>query len=617
MGMLDPHTPRPLRGPRRLVVAALLAPLLLVGAGASVAVAHTTADTASSGLVTYALPAGNTPNYIFPLTPAADSSVLNLTYFQPMMYESLYYYQTGSTIKVNPTLSLANPPKFAVKGGRTIVTVTLKNLNWSDGQPITTRDVQFWMNLVKANVADWYSAVPGAFPYNVVGESYPTAHTFSLTFDGVYNDTWLLYNELLQVIPIPQHAWDRTSATGAIGNYDKTPAGARAVYKYLNSQSQALGSYASSPLWKVVDGPWTLSSFDATTGFTVFSRNTNFHGPGPSPRFGTLELVPFTGDTAEFDALRSGAVDYGYLPVQDVSQRAALEHLGYRIAPELGWATTFMPLNYTNTTGAAPLLKQLYIRQAMQHLIDQPAYVRDIYKGYATACYGPVPCAPASQFLNPAERDALYPYDPQAAVRLLSDHGWAVHPNGSTTCAHPGLGAHNCGAGIKAGTPLSFGLLYDSGYLALEQEMEALKSSFSAAGIQIQLSTAPFDTVIGVVDPCAKGNAPTCKWEIGNWQNPDAWTYAPYPSGGQILRCGAFDNAGNYCNPTGDALIAATHKGSGLQPMYQYQSFMAKQLPDLWLPSPDAQLSVIKKTLKGVVQGPLLYLTTQDWSLAS
>ncbi len=614
---LTPEAARPLRAPRwrRRALAAIL-PLVLVAAGAGSAAA-TARPHAATGTVTYALPAGNTPNYIFPLTPAADSSVLNLTYFQPMLYQTLYYYQTGSQIKVNPALSLADPPQFSVRGGHTVVTITLKSLNWSDGQPITSRDVQFWMNLVKANVGDWYAEVPGAFPYNVVGQDYLNAHTFSLTFNGVYNDYWLLYNELLQVTPIPQHAWDRTSAGGAVGNYDQTPAGARAVYKYLNGQSQKLATYATSPLWKVVDGPWHLSSFDASTGFTVFSRNSAYRGPGPSPRIGTLELVPFTGDTAEFDALRSGAVDYGYLPIQDISQRQALERAGYRIAPEIGWATTFMPLNYTNTLGAAPILKQLYVRQAMQHLIDQPAYVRDIFKGFATACYGPVPCAPATQFLNRAELDAAYPYDPAAAVRLLSDHGWAVHPNGTSTCRHPGAGPADCGAGIKAGAQLSFTLLYDSGYLALEQEMEALRSSFLAAGIQLQLSTQTFDSVISVVDPCVKTNAPTCHWEIGNWQNPDAWTYSPYPSGGQILRCGSVNNAGGYCNATASALIAATHKANGIAPMYQYQAFMEKQLPDLWLPSPDAQLSVIKDTLKGVVQGPLLYLNTQYWSLGT
>jgi len=47
--------------------------------------------------------------------------------------------------------------------------------------------------------------------------------TFSLTFTGDYSSAWL-YNELGQLIPIPQQAWDKTSAHGTVGNYDLTGA---------------------------------------------------------------------------------------------------------------------------------------------------------------------------------------------------------------------------------------------------------------------------------------------------------------------------------------------------------------------------------------------------------
>ncbi len=606
---------RTLRGRGRSGLIGVLALAAVVLSACSAATPATTAHVVKGGTVSYALPAGNTPNYIFPLTPTQDASVLNLAYFQPLFYQTLYYYQTGAHIKVDPALSLAEPAKFSVVNGHTVVTITLKNYRWSDGQPITTRDIQFWMNLLDANYANWYAFVPGAFPSNVIKQDYINAHTFSLTFNGVYNNLWLLYNEILQITPIPQQAWDKTSAGQAVGNYDMTPAGARQVFKFLNAQSGQLATYGTNPLWQVVDGPWKISSFSAATGYTTAVASPSFRGPGPIPHLHEIVLQPFTSDTAEFNALRAGTVDYGYVPIQDQSQVGLLRHNGYRIAPETGWATTFMPLNYTNRTGVAPILKQLYVRQALQHLINQPQYIRDIFKGTATACYGPVPCAPASQFLNPLERQPLYAFSPPAAAQLLSSHGWTVRANGTTTCTSPGTGAGHCGTGIAAGAQLSFTLLYDSGYLALQQEMEAFKSTASKVGVQIALRTAPFNTVIGHVDPCNPASGVGCHWEIGNWQNPDAWTYSPYPTGGQILRCGSFANSGNYCSTTGDRLIGATHTASGLTPMFQYQAYMRQQLPDLWLPSPIAQLSAIKTTLHGVVQGPLLYLNTPFWYL--
>ena len=44
----------------------------------------------------------------------------------------------------------------------------------------------------------------------------------------VIASAWL-YNELGQLIPLPQQSWDKESATGPVGNYDLTPAGASAI----------------------------------------------------------------------------------------------------------------------------------------------------------------------------------------------------------------------------------------------------------------------------------------------------------------------------------------------------------------------------------------------------
>jgi hypothetical protein len=80
----------------------------------------------------------------------------------------------------------------------------------------------------------------------------------------------VLYNELSEIVPIPQKAWDKTSASSPVGNYDTTAAGAKAVYKFINSQATQERTYASNPLWGVVDGPWKLSAFSTVTGASTF-----------------------------------------------------------------------------------------------------------------------------------------------------------------------------------------------------------------------------------------------------------------------------------------------------------------------------------------------------------
>ena len=49
-----------------------------------------------------------------------------------------------------------------------------------------------------------------------------------------------------------------------------------------------------------------------------------------------------------------------------------------------------------------------------------------------------------------------FPYSVSAAGNLLKSHGWNVVPGGISTCAKPGTGAGQCGAGMPAGTKLTF-----------------------------------------------------------------------------------------------------------------------------------------------------------------
>ena len=51
--------------------------------------------------------------------------------------------------------------------------------------------------------------------------------------------------------------------------------------------------------------------------------------------------------------------------------------------------------------------------------------------------------------------------------------------------------------------------------------------------------------------------------------------------------------------------------------MTRFENYMAQQLPVLWVPYRPFQLSMIRKTLHGVVQSPILSLTPEDWSFSS
>jgi peptide/nickel transport system substrate-binding protein len=249
----------------------------------------------------------------------------------------------------------------------------------------------------------------------------------------------------------------------------------------------------------------------------------------------------------------------------------------------------------------------------MQSLIDQRSYVAGPWKGYAHTDYGPVPANLSNPYVDSYEAKGPWPYSPSTAVKLLSSHGWKVTPNGATTCTSPGSGASQCGPGIAAGAKLSFALQYASGRVEVGQEMQALKSSFSQAGIQIALSTAPFNTVISRVTPCTPSQA-SCTWQLANWGG--GWTYGvdPYPTGDQLFATGSGSNFGNYSDPQADKLISATIHGPGT--LTAYEDYLASQVPVLWMPQPAYQISEISSNLHGVTpQSPIEGLTPENWYL--
>jgi peptide/nickel transport system substrate-binding protein len=144
--------------------------------------------------------------------------------------------------------------------------------------------------------------------------------------------------------------------------------------------------------------------------------------------------------------------------------------------------------------------------------------------------------------------------------------------------------------------------------------MEALKSNLAEDGVVINLTQAPFDTVIANAAPCKI--TPSCSWEMENWGQ--GWSYGPdyYPTGESIFETGSGINEGSYSDPVNDKNINATHVISGNAVLYKYEDYLTEQLPVVWQPNPDFQISEISNKLKGVSQSSLLNYTPEYWSLS-
>jgi peptide/nickel transport system substrate-binding protein len=613
---------------RRISITAVAAALLFGGALATTsgAASRTAKASSSSGVVTFAEQPGSAPTYIFPLYNGANSGNNNITYLQPLMWLPLYWFghSNSSQASINYPLSMANPPVFS--NDNKTVTITLKNYKWSDGTPVTSRDVLFWMHLMLADKSDEGLYVPGGWMDHVTSMSAPNPKTFVLNMNVSYSPTYVLYNDLAVITPLPQQSWDKESATGAVGNYDDTVAGSQAVYKYLNSASMSLSTWDTNPLWQLVDGPFHLKPNTGfqVTGQVIMLPNAKYSG-SDKPKISEFEELPFTSATAEYNALESGSIDYGYVPTTDVANIGSLKSSGYTIDPWYEWGLTFATFNFSNPKYAS-LENQLYIRQAMQTLIDQPEYIKSLLLGYGTPTYGPVPVFPASNFLAPGAKTNPFPYSVSAAKKLLTSHGWKIPSSGPATCQKAGTGSSDCGAGIAAGTSLTMPFEYSSGFPQLDNEVAALQSSYASVGIQLVLKEAPFDTVLADGYECqgkTEAKCPASSTAVALLSSP-SWTYVPiyYPDGDSLFGCGAVTNAGNYCDPTVENLIkqitTGTTAASTQAAMYKYQLYVAKQVPDLWIPNAAYQISAISSKLGGVTaQDSTGHIYPEDWFLKS
>ncbi len=591
--------------------ATLLAAAVAIGAIGAPTVIARTHTAKAGGIATFAMTAGFKPVWIFPVVNAPNDFYTSVNDFLNQMYPPLYAIGKGGQDVFNPARSLAYPPVYS-NGGRT-VTITLKPYLWSDGHPLTSRDVEFFLNLITANKAVWANYAPGLIPDSIVRSDWISSRKFSLTFTHAYSHLWLLYNQLSEIIPLPQFLWDKTTAAGPVGNFDASTKGAVAVYKFLAAQSADTAAYGSNPLWQVVDGPWVLKDYVPATGESTLVPNYRYSGP-IHPKLSEFRILTFTSATAEYDALRGGEVDYGYLPIEDVSLIPSLKQQGYAVVPWQWLAINYMKVDYTSPP-TKNITDKLYIRQAIAHLINQPLYIRAIFHGYATPDYGPVPQS-AGTLADSFERHDPYSYSISAAKQLLRAHGWSVNPNGTDTCVRAGTSATDCGAGIRTGTPLKLRFLYGNTTLQVTQMAEAIQSAGSQAGITLEPQPHNDTELYALEGRCPM--APPCNWDLLTFSGSAMWNFSSptnLPTGEGLFNTGAL-YAGGYSDPHTDALINRTHLVTSLSAMYAYEDYLTRQLPVIYLPVPVLQISVISRHLHGVLpQSVLQEIDPANWYL--
>ncbi|MEV6008943.1 ABC transporter substrate-binding protein [Streptomyces sp. NPDC051976] len=548
----------------------------------------------TGGTATIALTPGLNPTSVFPYPPASANGT---EIAKGQMWRALYRPSGQGDQVADMTTGMADAPVYSAD--RKTVTIKLKPRTWSNGRAVGADDVVFSLDLLKAalkeSAANWSFYTPGQFPDGVTATATATAaDTVAFHLDTAYNPSYLL-SLLTLLYVMPSQEWNIARTGGPHLDFTQ-PKNAKAIYDYLTKQSSTPATFATNPLWQIVNGPYRLKSYDATTGSYALAPNRRYTGPGGS-RLAEVDFKSFTSAAAVLNQLKAGNLTVGTLDSSFVTQISTLKRAGYHVygapAPAVLDMLTF---NFTDHTGNFDkVVAQPYIRQALQHLVDQQGDItsRGVYNGAASANYS---TAALGSPYPPAFGDkAPYPYSPAAAEKLLTAHGWKVVPNGSTTCVRPGTAADQCGTGIPQGQTISFTIAAANTPSYVPARDISLSSAAGKLGIKIKVETKALDYLYNNYGH-SYAPANDDKWAAQDYGSLSL--AAGYPSSNTVFNTGGSFNLGGFQDTAVDKMINASTFGADPKALSAETTGIAKALPALFFPAPDI-LVVWKDTLSG------------------
>lgn len=565
-----------------------LAVAITMIAGTSILLAPSTfaassASAASGGVITFALPSQTQLNWFIPANNAADDSVYNQE-FVDQLYKPMLWINNDYTI--NWKSSIADNVTYNHAG--TVYHVFLNpKWHWSNGQPVTSKDVLFTWNVIKAASATnapapwpFVGAGTGDIPFGIKSVTPNGNYELTITLDKPANQQWFIYNGIVQLTPMPAAAWGK--------------------YSNITQEIKYLGQNASNPMFdKVVDGPFQVLSGTPSQAWTLV----------PNPKYdghkSTVSKIVFdfeASNTAELAALKTGAINVGYLDQSQLGSERALTSMGDTVTPVYPFGIFWTEMNMWPGSPSKAIFDQLYVRQALQMSLDNQGISQDIYKGYATPIDGPVPSVPHTKFYDAQLNHNPYPFNLAAAKKLLEEHGWKLVDNVMT----------------RGKQKMKFRMIYVSGTTSATDTAELMQQDWASIGVDVTLDPTPFSTFL-----TETSNKKDYSWQLAVGSGWDYNGPGFYPTGGQLFASTAPSGTG-FSNKTEDALIQATHVPystvqATMAHYFAYERYTATILPFLWGQN-IATLVVTAPTVHNVLpylDGATNYPQMQYWTASS
>lgn len=474
----------------------------------------------------------------------AFNASLAMMAFDPLMY--IDYKQ-----QILPDLA----SKWTWSDDNKVLTFTLANAKWSDGQPITSSDVLFTINMFASpdfNQGGNGTALSSVKGYDAVtsgkAKSFADTGGFKRVSDTEFQFVFTqadpaALQSIAGIMPVPEHVLKNTSFKDMLNSdYDKMPT--------------------------VVSGPFQFKSVHLPSTVELAANDQYFKG---KPHISTINIKGVSTDVAP-GMLANGTIDFMYkgFKLTDVNNLKKISNIQVQTSLNDGWSYMGLKLR-------KPEFKDIKVRQAIAYGLNRQQMVQGILKGYGVTENSPIP---PIQWAAATEKDGLNPYnyDPNKANQLLDEAGWKKGSDGMRIDPTTGKTAE-------------LHLSYATGSSQNDAEAVAIQQDLQKVGLKVVLNQ-PLDS--NAMYAKVRADDPGVDMWLGGWGG-----LSDDPRG--LWQSTDSSNWARWADPKNMQLIADTYGTQAFdqnyrkQALIKWQLYVNEQLPNIFLFDSDLVVVVGKR----------------------
>jgi peptide/nickel transport system substrate-binding protein len=323
-------------------------------------------------------------------------------------------------------------------------------------------------------------------------------------------------------------------------------------------------------------GPFKLaatSDYSPASFLELKANDAYFRG---RPHFDVYRMDIAPEASARFVALESGTADHSMWSLNADDNHSLEESGNFTVYKALSLAVNHIPLNNTH-----PFLSDKAARKALITALDRQATLEEVYKGDGQL---------ATSNLSPglgnwySDQVTQYPYDADAAAKLLDDAGWAAGGDGKRE---------------KDGVKAAFTITAISGDTQRRPIAEIAQALWSELGVDVQIAEAQVGDILAKL-PKGELDASLFNWTYGgNNADPDAR---------DTLMTGAANNFSQFSNARVDELLdlAVTQQNVDERKAsyVEIQQIIAEEVPFVYNLYPQSY-AFFNKRIKGLPEAAL------------